>query len=49
MPLQNTIQIPLNNLNGPRGYWPRVFYWYLNDILNSLYRLMVLNGIFNYR
>ena len=33
--------------------WPRVFEWYLNgffnDILDSLYRSMVLNGILNYR
>ena len=23
--------------------------WFLNDILDSLYRLVVLNGVFNYR
>ena len=45
-------------LNGPRRYYGQGYFlmvglglseWFLNDILDSLYRSVVLNGIFNYR
>ena len=41
-------------LNGPRRYYSQgylngILNVFLNDILDSLYRSVVLNGIFNYR
>ena len=45
--LQNTIP---TIQNGPGGSiaMARVFEWYLNDILDSLYRSVVLNSILKY-